>query len=323
MGERTLTSGEIKLAKTVYKKALKYSKIRIHDESYIFFQPDNSGMTPNGEIYMSGSAYHADYSKEGKHTRAFFIHEMAHVWQYQCNVLSPIWSAIGETIHHLGNYSKAYQYTLDASKDLLDYGIEQQASILEDYYLSIAGGGGSSGSPSGGKPKTKMQAVLKKFLQNPAYPRALARKRAEARRNNKFYCFPGDTEILLPAGPRPIASVQLGDEVLTYDSRRQRIRPVAVRRVDRHRGEFELHRVQMRNGAVMVTSGHLLVDLTTGDWSPAERLADETLLATDSGTQRVIHVDHGVESCNSVFNLRLAESHNYFVTRAGVMARDH
>ena len=60
MSGRSLTEGEIKLAKPIFKDSIDYSLVRVHDEKYIFFQPGNSGMTPNGEIYVDG-AYSADY----------------------------------------------------------------------------------------------------------------------------------------------------------------------------------------------------------------------------------------------------------------------
>ena len=63
---------------------------------------------------------------------------MTHVWQYQngqavltragtSQVLIELPSRIG-----LGN--GAYAYELDARKNLLDYGVEQQASIVADYW---------------------------------------------------------------------------------------------------------------------------------------------------------------------------------------------
>ena len=137
MGERALTAGEISLAQRIYKTAINYGKVKIHDEKYMVFQPDHSGMTPNGEIYVSGTGtYTADYSTSpSADLRSFFIHEMAHVWQYQLNILSPIGSAIAESFRHFFNYAKAYEYELVTGKDLLDYRIEQQAQIIQDYYL--------------------------------------------------------------------------------------------------------------------------------------------------------------------------------------------
>ena len=49
-------------------------------------------------------------------------------------LLNPITAAIGESIKHLFDYSKAYEYELIEGQDILDYNIEQQAAIIEDYY---------------------------------------------------------------------------------------------------------------------------------------------------------------------------------------------
>lgn len=131
--ERSLTPGEETLAKKMFKNSITYSKVKIHNEKYTFVQPSNSGMTPNGEIYVDG-IYKNDYSVESYSLKAFFIHEMAHVWQYQNDVLSPIWSAIWEFFEEGFQYNDAYKYKLEKGKDLVDYDIEQQASIIEDYY---------------------------------------------------------------------------------------------------------------------------------------------------------------------------------------------
>lgn len=55
MSGRALTAGEVVLAKRVFKDSIDYTKVKIHNKKYIVVQPNNSGMTPNGEIYVSGS----------------------------------------------------------------------------------------------------------------------------------------------------------------------------------------------------------------------------------------------------------------------------
>lgn len=129
---RNLTPAEIALATKIYKTSIDYAKVKVHDAKYSAIQPSNSGMTPKGEIYING-VYRADYGTASANLKAFFIHEMAHVYQYQLNILDPITAAIGASIKNAFNYDKAYFYTLDAKKDLLDYGIEQQAQMIEDY----------------------------------------------------------------------------------------------------------------------------------------------------------------------------------------------
>ena len=81
MKDRLLTTGEITLAQSVYKDSVDYQKVKIHEHGKYFFQPNNSGMTPDGEVYAKGNAYVADYSVEPGGLQGFFIHEMAHVWQ--------------------------------------------------------------------------------------------------------------------------------------------------------------------------------------------------------------------------------------------------
>lgn len=132
---RRLTQGEISLANDVFGGSIDMTRVKIHDGKFIFFQPNDSGMTPNGQIYVSGT-YSADYAGEPPQRQAFFIHEMVHVWQHQTGVLAAgvIGSAIIEIIGRAGDYDSAYPYVLEEAKDLTEYGLEQQASIVEDYF---------------------------------------------------------------------------------------------------------------------------------------------------------------------------------------------
>lgn len=177
MSARELTAGEISLAKRVFKDSIDYSKVKIHNEKYIFVQPEHSGMTPNGEIYISGSViYSKDYSVENYRLRSFFIHEMAHVWQYQLNILRPVSAAIAESIRHGFDYAKAYDYELMAGKDLLKYRIEQQAQIIQDYYLwqVEATAPRTAHMKNSGGPAEYMPLyfqVLANFLADPSYAR--------------------------------------------------------------------------------------------------------------------------------------------------------
>lgn len=178
---RPLTQGEMTLAKDVFGDSIRLSRVKIHDEKYIFFQPSNSGMTPNGEIYVDG-AYSADYGSERPRLQAFFIHEMVHVWQHQTGVLRAgvIGAAIIEIIGQMGDYGSAYPYVLDASKDLTDYGLEQQASIVEDYFrMTRLGEEPRNARPAASRVcavteptisnRALYERVLRRFLTDPTY----------------------------------------------------------------------------------------------------------------------------------------------------------
>ncbi len=176
MAERKLTINEIKFAKEIFGNAVKYDQVSIFNEKYAFFQPDNSGMTPNGNIYVDG-VVSPDYGAPSTRAveKAFFIHEMVHVWQKQNDILNPIVSAIANSLRHGFFYDEAYKYTLDDKKDLLDYRMEQQAQIIEDYTrvakLNLLPKPKFLQNKIEGKPLLKLfTSVLSKFLINPSYP---------------------------------------------------------------------------------------------------------------------------------------------------------
>lgn len=56
-----------------------------------------------------------------------FIHELTHVWQHQ----NGMWVRTRGLFSNLVDYN----YSLDRKKKLSDYGMEQQASIVADYFI--------------------------------------------------------------------------------------------------------------------------------------------------------------------------------------------
>lgn len=177
MTGRKLTKNEIELASKVFTASIKYDSVLLFNEKYAFFQPDNSGMTPNGNIYVDSKTKISDYglSTVASFEKAFFIHEMTHVWQKQNNVLNPIASAIANSLRHAFFYSESYKYTLEKDKDLLDYRMEQQAQIIEDYtrvQFLHTNPNPNFISNRGTKEHIMglFSSVLAKFLSSPNYP---------------------------------------------------------------------------------------------------------------------------------------------------------
>ena len=131
-GLRLLTTGEIKLAQSVFLSTIDYSKVWIHRESYLPFnlQDNNTAMTPNGEIYFRDQ-YSDDFSRETDNVQHMFIHEMGHVWQREkgMNVL----------FRGLVSWMVSYRYTLDG-RFLSEYPMEQQAQIIADDFVLQAFG---------------------------------------------------------------------------------------------------------------------------------------------------------------------------------------
>ena len=173
---RPLTAGEIALAQRIFGNSICYDKVGITAQSFVPFQPKGTAMAPDGNLYMYG-CYHDDYAAQLPMTQSVFIHEMAHVWQKQNGVLDPIASFFQLSLTYRFNYNAAYLYTLEANRDLISYNMEQQATIVQDYFLqAVCGYHRDSGQcqTSGGWSNTRplYESVLKNFLANPAYVRA-------------------------------------------------------------------------------------------------------------------------------------------------------
>jgi len=129
--DRDLTPGEIAMLRSVYANLIDYPKVKVHNYEYIFFQPANTAMTPNGEIYFPAANYQADFSAAGVSDRAWFVHEGAHLYQYY---------GLKWSVKVRGIVDRNYDYTLDPKKKYQDYGLEEMGDIAQDYYTLREGG---------------------------------------------------------------------------------------------------------------------------------------------------------------------------------------
>jgi hypothetical protein len=133
MAVRSLTSGEIELARSVFKDAIDYSRVRLVKGKWWPFQPSNAAMAPMGHIYFHpvGGGWSDDFAKEPLHRQGFFIHEMTHVWQAQKG---------GRYYLLLMRHPLCrYSYQLEPGKPFSLYGIEQQAEIVRHRFLADRG----------------------------------------------------------------------------------------------------------------------------------------------------------------------------------------
>lgn len=165
MAKRPLTKGERALARMIFKDSIDYNLVKISDRPYSPLQGKDVTMAPNGHIYCNNT-YRDDFSKCSNSMQSHFIHEMTHIWQYQNRVIHPVWGAAKEMLKHKFNYASAYKYEINTSKDFIDYGLEQQACILGDYF-SLKNNQLLCASPK--ETREAFETILSKFLQNPSY----------------------------------------------------------------------------------------------------------------------------------------------------------
>ncbi|HYD19638.1 MAG TPA: type IV secretion protein Rhs [Patescibacteria group bacterium] len=175
MVSRPLTTGEVQLAKSVFGDSIDYAAVTINDGKFAGFHPEGTAMAPNGNLFMYG-CYAEDYSKLETYGQSLFIHEMTHVWQYQNKILAPIAEAVKLNLKHKFNYRAAYDYELEAGKDLTDYNMEQQASIVQDHFALKREAGSEywsncQNAEYGAARMALYEQVLDKFLKDPSYAR--------------------------------------------------------------------------------------------------------------------------------------------------------
>ena len=166
---RGLTDGERAFLAPLFRDAVDYDAVRIVRGRAFPLQGRRTIVTLGPAIYAPDEVYIADYARAAAERRAILVHEVAHVWQYESGI-AVIAGAVRAFFATGGRYGRAYRYQLEAGRDLIDYGIEQQASILEHYYLARDRGRDAA---------DRFTAVLRRFLADPRYPR---QRRTAARR---------------------------------------------------------------------------------------------------------------------------------------------
>ena len=132
---RHLTTLEIQMLKPVFQNTLRYDSIVCEINEANIGGAANS-ITPAGVAHFSKFVYCPDFSKTNGAHQWVFVHEMAHVWQWGHHIL-PVNAAIGLFLQTAGAYTKAYPYDLTPGKRFTDFNIEQQASIVADYWALL------------------------------------------------------------------------------------------------------------------------------------------------------------------------------------------
>jgi hypothetical protein len=143
---RPLTPGEIELARSLFGDRIDYSKVRIHHnkiaDNVPFIGPiiglgqsDNQTVTPGNDIYFpkESPAYHDDFSASDTSVehQAHLLHELTHVLQNQEGIKPSSVAGVGA----LGTYEYDLRDANGDPKPFNTFALEQQAEIVQDYFL--------------------------------------------------------------------------------------------------------------------------------------------------------------------------------------------
>lgn len=129
---RQLNAAEIAMAKDLYGDAVDYHRVKIFDRPYMGFMGKGRWMSPNGSIYNSVPEDQGPDYTASEWKKRSLMHELAHVWQVQRGV-DVRHEAVVAYVQNGFDYHAAYRYTLDDYRWFLNYNLEQQADMLEDY----------------------------------------------------------------------------------------------------------------------------------------------------------------------------------------------
>ncbi len=131
--DRSLTSGEIAMARTIFGDAIDYAAVQVRRRKWAFFQPRRVVMAPMGHLHFHphGSAYADDFAAAPLAAGGLFIHELVHVWQAQRRGR---WYLV-----LMRHPFTRYGYVLRPGWGLERYGLEQQAEIVRHCWLLMQG----------------------------------------------------------------------------------------------------------------------------------------------------------------------------------------
>lgn len=155
---RSLTPGEVELARSVFGDAIDYSQVRMIRRKWWPFQPRNVAMAPTGNIHFhpAGELWSEDFAAESLWRQGLFIHELTHVWQSQTR---------GRFYLPLMRHPFCrYRYEIVPDRPFEWYGLEQQAEIVRHRFLKDRGARVAAAPqdilPFFGAVASKQQAVI-------------------------------------------------------------------------------------------------------------------------------------------------------------------
>lgn len=130
--DRSLTPGEIALARSIFGDAIDYAPVRLAQRKWAFFQPRETVMAPTGCIHFhpKGTRYCHDFATGDLDAQGLLIHELTHIWQTQRGLFLPL---VRHPFCH-------YDYAVRTGWPLKRYGIEQQAEIVRHAFVLRRGG---------------------------------------------------------------------------------------------------------------------------------------------------------------------------------------
>lgn len=130
---RSLTDGEIALARSVFGDAIDYRRVRLVRGKWWPLQPRGIVMAPTGNIHFhpADQRWCEDFAAAPLDLQGLLVHELTHVWQAQTR---------GRFYLPLMRHPFCrYSYEIVPGRRFERYGLEQQAELVRHAFLARHG----------------------------------------------------------------------------------------------------------------------------------------------------------------------------------------
>jgi len=134
--------------------------------------------------------------------------------------------------------------------------------------------------------------------------------------------FTADTLVHTENGLKPISEIKVGDKVLSYDERTETTIYQPVMDIIQGEKQHQIIKLTLDSGESIETTSEHPFYIKGKGWNPASSLKVGQVLQLHDGTTVVVkEVDTGVRF-GKVYNITVANTHNYFVGRDGVLVHN-
>lgn len=134
---RALTASEIALVRPLFRHGLDYAKIRIQSGGWLGLPHLTRAALAHGNtLVFPPRLVHHDFALSDDATKLWFVHELAHAWQWQRGFR--LWRH-GARLAFRGGYGRLqrayrYQHLLPHTPRLSELNMEQQADVIAHYF---------------------------------------------------------------------------------------------------------------------------------------------------------------------------------------------
>jgi RHS repeat-associated protein len=134
--------------------------------------------------------------------------------------------------------------------------------------------------------------------------------------------FTADTLVHTENGLKPISEVKIGDKVLSYDERTETTLYQPVMEIIQGEQRYQLIKLTLDSGESIETTAEHPFYIKGKGWNPASSLKVGEALQLHNGTTVVIKEIETSVRLEKVYNLTVANTHNYFVGEDGVLVHN-